>query len=101
MQSLQVICTEHFERSFPLSTLRKDVEILKIVPRCARPNTDTDKWNQCLEYRENSLTVGPNLKHLRLLKVLVIRDSQVPNIGARTLWGLSGLRILDLSRNRY
>ena len=25
---------------------------------------------------------------------------QVPNIGTRTLWGLSGLRVLDLRRNR-
>ena len=32
--------------------------------------------------------------------MLVITDSQVPNMGTRTLWGLSGLRVLDLSRNR-
>ncbi len=55
---------------------------------------------RCLRRRENVLTVGPNFKYFRLLKVLVITDSQVPNMGTRTLWGLSGLRVLDLSRNR-
>jgi Leucine-rich repeat (LRR) protein len=38
--------------------------------------------------------------HLPHFQVLVITDSQIPNIGIRTLWGLSGLRVLDLSRNR-
>lgn len=55
---------------------------------------------RCLERRDNILTIGPNFKYFRLLKVLVITDSQVPNMGTRTLWGLSGLRVLDLSRNR-
>ena len=52
------------------------------------------------ERHQNKLSLGPNFKYFRLLKALVITDSQVPNIGIRTLWGLSGLRILDLSRNR-
>ena len=52
------------------------------------------------ERHQNKLSLGPNFKYFRLLKALVIRDSQVPNIGIRTLWGLSGLRLLDLSRNR-
>ncbi len=29
----QVICDSHFNHDFPISTLRKDVEILKIVPK--------------------------------------------------------------------
>lgn len=52
------------------------------------------------ERHQNKLNLGPNFKYFRLLKALVITDSQVPNIGIRTLWGLSGLRLLDLSRNR-
>ena len=52
------------------------------------------------ERHQNKLSLGPNFKYFRLLKTLVITDSQVPNIGIRTLWGLSGLRHLDLSRNR-
>ena len=92
---LQVICDTHFEHDFPISTLRKDVEILKIVPRCTKMRGES-----CLNRRKNRLNIGPNFKYLRLLKVLVITDSEVPNIGTRTLWGLSGLRILNLSRNR-
>jgi len=30
---LQVTCQEYFDHDFPVSSLRKDVEILKIVPR--------------------------------------------------------------------
>ena len=36
---------------------------------------------------------------MRLLKELRIRHSKIPNIGRKTLWGLSGLEILDLSYN--
>lgn len=92
---LQVVCTDHFANNFPIETLRKDVEILKIVPKCL--NHDKD---HCVEREPNHLNLGPNFKYLRLLKVLVITDSNIPNIGIRTLWGLSGLRILDLSRNQ-
>ena len=89
---------------FPLATLRKDVEILKIQPKCKNPKSQFGlsrrSSEKCKEFIENTLTVGPNLKHLRLLKELVITDSRVPNIGVRTLWGLSGLRVLNLNRNR-
>ncbi len=61
---------------------------------------DSFRQDECVEREENSLTVGPNFKYFRLLKTLVITDSRVPNIGTRTLWGLSGLRLLDLRRNR-
>ncbi|XP_059096993.1 protein artichoke-like isoform X2 [Tigriopus californicus] len=92
---LQVVCTDHFSNNFPIETLRKDVEILKIVPQCLNQAKDN-----CVERQQNHLNLGPNFKYLRLLKVLVITDSNIPNIGIRTLWGLSGLRILDLSRNK-
>ncbi len=36
----------------------------------------------------------------RLLKVLAITDSQIPNLGTKTLILLGSLRVLDLSRNR-
>ena len=42
---------------------------------------------------------GPTYQLLRLLKELRIRHSKIPNIGRKTLWGLSGLEILDLSYN--
>ena len=86
---LQVICDSHFDHNFPISALRNDVEILKIVPKCQKYR-DILKQEDCLNRVPNKLTVGPNFKYLRLLKVLVITDSQVPNIGTRTLWGLSG-----------
>ena len=40
--------------------------------------------------------MGPKMKILRQLKTLRIQHSRVPNIGRKTLWGLSGLEILDL-----
>eukprot|EP00095_Tigriopus_kingsejongensis_P000473 maker-scaffold1054_size66621-snap-gene-0.8 protein:Tk00473 transcript:maker-scaffold1054_size66621-snap-gene-0.8-mRNA-1 annotation:"insulin-like growth factor-binding protein complex acid labile chain" len=96
---LQVICDDHFENDFPIETLRKDVEILRIVPRCRRRESGPND-SDCLELQENHLNLGPNFKYLRLLKVLVITHSNIPNIGIRTLWGLTGLRVLDLSRNQ-
>ena len=97
---LQVVCEEYFEYDFPIATLRKDVEVLKIVPRCLRfQNSVQQRTQQCLERKPNKLTLGPNFQYLRLLKVLVITDSGVPNIGIRTLWGLSGLRVLNLNGN--
>ena len=44
--------------------------------------------------------IGPIYKRLRLLKTLVITHSNIPNIGRRTMWGLSGLTHLDLSDNK-
>ena len=104
---LQVICDEVFQNDFPIETLRKDVEILKIVPRCRDDAGSHVGYSlakkrlvdTCHNRVPNRLTLGPNFQYLRLLKVLVITDSNIPNIGIRTLWGLSGLRILDLSRN--
>ena len=57
------------------------------------------KSEQC-NRTENQISLGPIYQHLRLLKELRIRYSQVPNIGHRTMWGLSGLKLLDLSHNR-
>ena len=39
-------------------------------------------------------------QQLRLLKVLSIVHSNVPSIGRRTMWGLSGLKALNLSHNK-
>lgn len=33
---LQVVCAGHFENDFPIGTMRKDVEVLKITPGCRR-----------------------------------------------------------------
>ena len=38
---LQVVCAGHFENDFPIGTMRKDVEVLKITPGC-RPLGDAD-----------------------------------------------------------
>lgn len=83
---LQVVCSGHFEHDFPLAELRRDVEVLHIEPQDVKI--------------PNEMTLGPIYQHLRLLKVLRIRNSGIPNIGRRTMWGLSGLEILDLSHNR-
>ena len=95
---LQVVCQEYFQYDFPIATLRKDVEVLKIVPKCRKFRNPVQR-TECLERRPNQLTLGPNFQYLRLLKVLIITDSGVPNIGIRTLWGLSGLRVLNLNGN--
>ena len=39
-------------------------------------------------------------QQLRLLKTLTITHSNIPNIGRRTMWGLSGLKTLNLSHNK-
>ena len=49
--------------------------------------------------QENELSLGPTFQYLRQLKELRIKHSRIPNIGRKTLWGLSGLEILDLSHN--
>ena len=33
---LEVVCSGHFENDFPIGTMRKDVEVLKITPGCRR-----------------------------------------------------------------
>jgi hypothetical protein len=95
---LQVTCHGHFNHDFPLEKLRKDVEILHIEPNlnCAKVVGKSVECNRT----ENQISLGPIYQHLRLLKELRIRFSQVPNIGHRTMWGLSGLKLLDLSHNR-
>ena len=95
---LQVVCGGHFVHDFPLEKLRKDVEVLTIEPeiKCGKIPGQGDRCNRT----ENQISLGPIYQHLRLLKELRIRYSQVPNIGHRTLWGLSGLRVLDLSHNK-
>ena len=87
---LQVTCSGHFEQKFPLEELRHDVEILIIQPFNPCPGQDASSF--CGE--ENTLTMGPKYQVLRQLKTLRIQHSQVPNIGRKTLWGLSGLEIL-------
>ena len=91
---LEVVCNGHFSNNdFPLEQLRKDVEILRIEPTtCASES--------CSVVVENHLTLGPIYKHLRLLKTLTIVHSNIPNIGRRTMWGLSGLTELNLSHNK-
>lgn len=95
---LQVICSGHFVHDFPLEKLRKDVEVLTIEPevKCGKIPGQGDRCNRT----ENQISLGPIYQHLRLLKELRIRFSQVPNVGHRTMWGLSGLRVLDLSHNK-
>ena len=39
-------------------------------------------------------------QQLRLLKILSITHSNIPNIGRRTMWGLSGLKTLNLGHNK-
>ena len=79
-------------QKFPVEELRPDVEVLVIEPLNACP--DDSFCGQ-----ENELTMGPTYQLLRQLKTLRIRYSSVPNIGRKTLWGLSGLEVLDLSHN--
>ena len=38
---LEVVCSGHFENDFPIGTMRKDVEVLKITPGC-RSRDDAD-----------------------------------------------------------
>ena len=91
------MCNGHFVHDFPLDKLRKDVEILTIEPECVKiPGKGIDSCNRT----ENQISLGPIYQHLRLLKELRIRFSQVPNIGHRTMWGMSGLKVLDLSHNK-
>ena len=77
---------------FPVDQLRHDVEVLIIQPLNSCPNSGVDSFCG----HKNSLTMGPKMKILRQLKTLRIQHSRVPNIGRKTLWGLSGLEILDL-----
>ena len=37
---LQVVCTGHFDNDFPIGTMRKDVEVLKITPGCRSPGEE-------------------------------------------------------------
>ena len=92
---LQVTCTGHFTRKFPIDELRHDVEVLIIKPYNACPTKPREFCGQ-----ENSLTMGRTYQSLRQLKTLRIIHSRIPNIGRKTLWGLSGLEILDLSHNQ-
>ena len=39
---LQVVCAGHFENDFPIGTMRKDVEVLKITPGCRSRRDDVD-----------------------------------------------------------
>jgi hypothetical protein len=76
-----VICRGHFNNDFPIGTMRKDVEVLKITPDClGRPVEEEyeslrrrleDKEFHCPveERRKNKLSLGPNFQYLRLLKV--------------------------------
>ena len=66
-----------------------------IEPYNACPNQDQSLF--CGQ--ENELSLGPTFQYLRQLKELRIKHSRIPNIGRKTLWGLSGLEILDLSHN--
>ena len=85
-------------QKFPVDKLRHDVEVLIIQPFNACPSqAESEVDNFCGQ--ENSLTMGPTYQLLRQLKTLRIQYSRVPNIGRKTLWGLSGLEILDLSHN--
>jgi len=72
---LRVVCTGHFVQDFPLDRLRKDVEILKIEPelRCVTSNEQKEICTRT----ENQISLGPIYQHLRLLKELRIRHSQV------------------------
>jgi hypothetical protein len=79
-------------QKFPVDQLRHDVEVLIIQPINPCPNSGVDSFCG----HKNSLTMGPKMKILRQLKTLRIQHSRVPNIGRKTLWGLSGLEILDL-----
>ncbi len=75
---LRVVCTGHFVQDFPLERLRKDVEILKIEPelRCVT----SDEQKEICTRTENQISLGPIYQHLRLLKELRIRHSQVSSI---------------------
>ena len=77
-----------------MEELRHDIEVLFIEPYNACPLQPGEFCGQ-----ENDLTMGPTYQLLRQLKALRIRHSRIPNIGRKTLWGLSGLEILDLSHN--
>ncbi len=92
---LQVVCRGHFDNDFPIGTLRKDVEVLKITPRCERRGgrsaendvvvfedaanvpidgygDDADADDNCPHdrRRKNRLSLGPNFQYLRLLKAI-------------------------------
>ena len=71
---VRVECGGRFSRHFPVDMLRRDTAVLAIVPRSGR----------------NQLTLGPSFALLAGLKQLTIANSGIPNIGQRTLWGLSG-----------
>ena len=89
-------------QKFPVDKLRHDVEVLIIQPFNACPSqkgADLSEFDSNFCGQENSLTMGPTYQLLRQLKTLRIQYSRVPNIGRKTLWGLSGLEILDLSHN--
>ena len=46
------------------------------------------------------INISSKFQQLRLLKTLTITHSNIPNIGRRTMWGLSGLKTLNLSHNK-
>ncbi|KAH8263170.1 hypothetical protein KR044_005498 [Drosophila immigrans] len=77
----QAICTKGGLSSLSANQLDIDVEV--IIVRGPR----------------NSITIGPAMRQFTLLQVLRITDSNLPAIGAESLWGLKHLRILDLSKN--
>ncbi|ALC40167.1 rdo [Drosophila busckii] len=77
----QAICTKGGLSSLSPNQLDSDVDV--IIIRGPR----------------NTITIGPALRQFMRLQVLRITDSNLPAIGAESLWGLKYLRILDLSKN--
>ncbi|XP_062120784.1 leucine-rich repeat-containing protein 15 [Drosophila sulfurigaster albostrigata] len=81
LDRFQAICTKGGLSS--LSANQLDVDVKVIIVRGPR----------------NSITIGPAMRQFTQLQVLRITDSNLPAIGAESLWGLKHLCILDLSKN--
>jgi len=82
---VKVVCGGHYMDHFPLDGVPSNTSKLIISPSSSSLH--------------NKLTLSPSLRMLRSLNQLYITHSNIPNIGKRTLYGLSKLESLNLSHN--
>lgn len=81
----EVACTTGSQDDIPASRMSPNIEVIRIVAPVERPN---------------HLTIGRFFRQFRKLQELHIVGSNVPNIGENNFWGMTNLKLLNLSRNK-
>ncbi|CAL8118306.1 unnamed protein product [Orchesella dallaii] len=81
----EVACTTGGLDDIPVSRMSPSIEVIRIIAPWDRPN---------------HLTIGRFFRQFRRLQELHIVGSNVPSIGENNFWGMTNLKLLNLTKNK-